>query len=427
MKLVVTCEHRFSRTPDGVVWTNAAFCHSFWQRYLSVFEEVSILARVCEATAASPDWARVTGPGVSVFPLPGYSGIWAFLTRYREMERLAREAVGPADAVLLKTPSHFAHLISNRMIRERRPFGLEVCGDPDGVFAPHVTAHPLRPIIRYWSIRTLRRQCESAAAVAYVTEHFLQNKYPAFSYTADISDVEAPGFGEEDQSRNGWSISAPSVEIPDVSTCLLHTPRPLDGRRAVVVSVGSMEQLYKGFDVLIEALAICRREGADVCLELVGDGRFRVNLESLAAKCGVSSFVRFHGALSGPDKILPLLQQADLFVLASRTEGLPRAMVEAMAIGLPCIGTSVGGIPELLTPPNLVPSGDPVLLAQAISSALSDPTRRKAMGAANREQSQRFSPVLLRGKREMFYRQLLHSTERYLQSKHGVFVESQFQ
>src|SRR5439155_26719861 len=106
------------------------------------------------------------------------------------------------------------------------------------------------------------------------------------------------------------------------------------------------------------AVAECRQAGLDVTLDIVGDGRFRPELDRLAAELGIREQVCFRGQLPAGEPVRARLDAADLFVLPSRSEGLPRAMVEAMARALPCIGSNVGGILELLAPEDLAPAGD---------------------------------------------------------------------
>src|ERR1043166_5635017 len=106
--------------------------------------------------------------------------------------------------------------------------------------------------------------------------------------------------------------------------------------------------MYKAPDVLIRAVAQCVAAGFDLTLHVVGDGKHRPELEQLASALGVSDRVIFLGLLPAGAAVRERLDRSDLFVLASRCEGLPRAMVEAMARSLPCIGSTIGGIPELL-------------------------------------------------------------------------------
>lgn len=70
MNVIVCCEYRFLSTPDGQIWTRSAFTHEFWQRYLHVFTQVTILARVESVERAEKDWHKVTGDHVSIRPLP---------------------------------------------------------------------------------------------------------------------------------------------------------------------------------------------------------------------------------------------------------------------------------------------------------------------------------------------------------------------
>lgn len=83
-------------------------------------------------------------------------------------------------------------------------------------------------------------------------------------------------------------------------------------------------------------------------LRFIGDGGYRSTLTKMASDQGIADRVKFLGWLAAGPAVRAELDRADLFVLPSRTEGLPRALVEAMARGLPCIGSTAGGIPELL-------------------------------------------------------------------------------
>jgi glycosyltransferase involved in cell wall biosynthesis len=181
-----------------------------------------------------------------------------------------------------------------------------------------------------------------------------------------------------------------------------------------LVTVGSLEQLYKGVDVLIRAVALCRSTLPRIQLVVVGDGRYRDDLRRLAAFLGAADCVTFVGMLPQGAAIRRELDRADLFVLPSRTEGLPRAMIEAMARGLPCIGTSVGGIPELLPEEDMVPPGDAAVLATKILEVAGDAYRRSSMSRRNLDRAKEFEEKILRERRIEFYRHIEQVTARWL-------------
>jgi L-malate glycosyltransferase len=102
--------------------------------------------------------------------------------------------------------------------------------------------------------------------------------------------------------------------------------------------------------------------------------------------------------------------------MPSYQEGLPRAMVEAMARALPCIGSTVGGIPELLMPEDMVPPGDVAALANKIREVVTDPERMAQMSARNLDKAKEFKNELLREQRITFYRYVREQTEAWLAS-----------
>ena len=146
---------------------------------------------------------------------------------------------------------------------------------------------------------------------------------------------------------------------------------------ARVVSVGRLD-IQKGCDILIEAARLCLRRSAEFVI--AGDGPQRDSLERQIAELGLGHAVRLIGRT---DDVPGLLGSADVFVSASRWEGMPNAVLEAMACGLPVVATSVGGCRELVLHEQtglLVPPHDPQALAHALSQALADPDTRERYG-----------------------------------------------
>lgn len=397
MNLIVTTPHRFVHGPDGKVASDSGPAYPFWQRYLDVFDTVKVVGRLSPQKSTAS--RTVEGPGVSFLAIPYYHGPWQYVRQAPRIQAALNAAIGPEDAVILRVPSQISSGLVRKVWREGRPYGVEVVGNPYDVFAPGAVKHPLRPFFRWWFPQRLRRQCARACAAAYVTEHALQQRYPPASsaYTISYSDVEL-----DEQAY----ASAPRV---------YHAPLV----QARLVLVGSLEQMYKAPDVAIDAVALCVSRGLDICLTIVGDGKHRPELEARADRMGVSRQVTFTGKLSAGQAVREQLDQADLFVLPSRTEGLPRAMIEAMARGLPCIGSTVGGIPELLPDEDLVPPGDTEALANKIAEVLSDPARMTRSAARNLEKARTYHNDVLRARRIEFYTYVKETTEAWLQQQRG--------
>jgi len=382
MKVVIALEARFDRTPDGAIWTLVGFAYSFWKRYLDVFDQVCVVARVRDVPDVPSDWQRVDGEGVSCFPIPYYLGPWQYLLKAWQVQQAAQSSVGNRDAVILRVAGMIASCIQPMLVQTGHPYAVEVVADPYDVFAPGSIKSPLRPFLRWYSPRQLRHQCFEASAAAYVTQEALQKRYPCPNFSIGMSDVE---LGEE---------------------TFVAQPRYYQEKTALftLIFVGTMAQLYKAPDVLINAVAVCVREGLDIQLILIGNGQYRGELEAQSQALGIGKRVIFLGQLQAGEVVRSQLDRADLFVLPSHQEGLPRAMVEAMARALPCIGSTVGGIPELLPTEDMVPPGDAAALATKIREVVTNPERMARMSARNLEKAHNYQDNVLREKRNLFYR-----------------------
>ena len=140
----------------------------------------------------------------------------------------------------------------------------------------------------------------------------------------------------------------------------------------------------KGLDVLLDAVAILRRDrGAGFRVLIAGQGSQTPALRERSHAFGLDGVVSFGGALPRGD-LVRAYREATALVLPSRFEGFPIAILEAWAAGLPVIATPVGGIPDLCGPENavLVPPEDPRSLATAIATLLDDSALRRRLGEA---------------------------------------------
>jgi len=300
------------------------------------------------------------------------------------------------EASILRVPGLIARLAWQEIRRIKKDYAVEVLGDPWDAFGPGTMSGFFRPAYRQVATRNMKEMCRGAAAALYWNGSVLPRRYPlateshlAVAPSVVISSGYAPGdlLAERSRRIGEWRSSANTA----ATKCLR------------IGFVGSFAQLYKGPDTLLRAASLCLRRGLDLKVLLVGEGRYRPMMERLATQLSISDSVKFVGQLTFGNAIFDFLDSVDLFAMPSRAEGLPRALLEAMARGCPCIGSDVGGIPELLATEDLVPPNDHKALARKIMEVTADPQRMKTMSVRNLARAKQFDPKVLREVRRAFY------------------------
>jgi Glycosyltransferase len=267
---------------------------------------------------------------------------------------------------------------------------VHVCGDPYDVFRSGVggrVGHSAAGAARW----LMRRQVARADAAIYVSLGTLQERYPA--------------------SRDALTLPRPDVMLPD--EWFASSPKKAErtntesGKRVwKLTAVGSHAQLYKGHDLLLRAVNRLGRDGISIQVSLVGDGPKHAELVRIAAEEGVSQAVTFHGHVEDPADIRRLLDQSDIFAMPSRTEGLPGALIEAMARGLPCIGSRVGAIPELLDEEALCTPDSIESLCTVLLERLKNPAWLDAQASRNLAYAHTLSELVSKDRLDSFMRQV---------------------
>lgn len=159
-----------------------------------------------------------------------------------------------------------------------------------------------------------------------------------------------------------------------------------------LITVGRLSE-SKNIQSIIQALPAIKKQHPEIHLDILGDGAMMPELKSLAGNLGMSEFVTFHGNVSH-NKVLQSLSQAHVFVFPTQTkEGFPKAVLEAMACGLPVIATGVSVLPRLISSENgiVLSQTDHESVAEAVLEAASDPKRLAKMGSSARETSKKYT------------------------------------
>jgi glycosyltransferase involved in cell wall biosynthesis len=331
---------------------------------------------------------------VSFCALPDYQGPWQYLQNLAELKKRVKEAVDRCDAYLLRVPGLVGTLAWREIKRRGKPYALEVVGDPWDALSPGTVPSIFRPLYRRVATRDLKAMCRGAAAVHYVTRGALQARYPAKdgAHVAGFSDALMDS-----------AFASPAIRAERFRRIETIGGSARGGARFRVGFIGSLSQMYKGPDVLLRAAALCRERGMEFETAMAGDGRYAPAMKGLARELGIEERVQFLGQLPFGEAVFQFLDSVDLFVMPSRAEGLPRALLEAMARGCPCIGSNIGGIAEVLAAEDLVPSGNARALADKIVEVAGDPERMKRMGARNLEKAGEFNPEKLKEVRRAFF------------------------
>lgn len=395
MRLRVTTEQHFVRCGDSF-WVVGNEDREFFSRYLEVFNEVEVVGRISEAESPPSQAKRVDGQGIGFLELPDFRHLSGLMVNGFRAYSLLRDRVALQDAAwILRVPGPVSTLAWRALRARGHPFGVELVTDPEEAFQSNAFGSRAVGLLRRGLAFIARRQCRTAACTAYVTQRTLQRRYPpgneaTFAYSS--IDIGEEVFRRQERSlRLAMSRGEILEEIR-------------------LVFVGRLWRPFKGLDVLLDACGILASQGVRFHLKVVGGGTLQDDYMSQARELGIIDSVDFLGEVRDARAVYAVLEEADLFVLPSRREGLPRALIEAMAVGLPCISTPVGGIPEVLEPAHMVRVEGVSELAARIEEFRTSEIQRLQAGKRNARVARKFGRERLAEIRRTFYSELARRT-----------------
>lgn len=313
MKLLFIHDHRFRRI-DNAIYSTGSITNEVLDRYSKNVTHVTVIARIIDETKTEGKWSKIVNENVRI--LGGKYLYYPYL----------KKKIVECDKMIIRMPSFLGlqALTLNRKIG--KPYMIEMVACPwDALWNHGITGKILAPYIFFRN----RQEVKNAPMVLYVTNQFLQSRYPTKGQFIGCSDVVI-----SDCNENILNSRLEKIEHCE--------------KKKILGTIAATNVKYKGQQYVIEALGKLKHQGIqDFEYQLVGNGDCSF-LKSIAKKNNVEKQVKFIGGMPH-DKVFEWLDSIDIYVQPSKQEGLPRSLIEAMSRGVPAFGTTTGGIPELLS------------------------------------------------------------------------------
>ena len=393
MNVLVVADGHYFQTPDGTVYAESVYDYAFYKRYLQSFDHVYAAVRLDQLNETPQKMKKSSGEGVTFLPLPAYRGPKEYLLKYKEISRCVSKYCNDYDCAIFRIPAATSNIFCKMYVKTKKPFAVEVVVDPWENFGPGASGNKamLFVIRRSWT-NLVKKMCWRANGASYVTERYLQKKYPPRALS--------------DRSGLYFTESYSSVELPDNS---FSESRQWNGEQKVywIAHVSNAFTGYgKGHITLMDAVKIVRDRGYNVNVKFVGDGPKKAEFEEYAQSIGIKDNVLFTGRLANGTEVRKVIHDSDLFILPTFAEGLPRVLLEAMAEGIPCLSSPTCGIPEILDQKYLYDFHDANGFADGIIRFITDPQLMSEASMTNVKTARQYSSSILNAKRKSFYDKL---------------------
>jgi glycosyltransferase involved in cell wall biosynthesis len=300
-----------------------------FKRYYNIADELTCIIRVkdIQSEETNDKLSRISVQPFNVVPIPNISSFKGSIFHKKEAKRVVKEQVECSDFVVARLPSLAGFLGVDYAKKMGKPYLVEVVACPWDAFWNHSIIGKFIAPTMYW--KTKQRVLNSNYSV-YVTNDFLQKRYPTKGESVSCSNVALVDFEEQVLSKRLDKI---------------HSMQ--DNEKIIIGTTAAVNVKYKGQQYIIEALGRLKKDGiTNYEYHLVGGGDTTF-LRKVADYHGVSEEVKFIGSMSH-EMIFEWLETIDIYAQPSRQEGLPRALIEAMSRGLPALGAKTAGIPELI-------------------------------------------------------------------------------
>ncbi|UOQ95061.1 glycosyltransferase [Halobacillus shinanisalinarum] len=393
MKLLFAHDFPMIRDTIGNVYSKGAFPYAVWERYLKHFDKMTILGRERERINYNDTSKEIinslsvsSGPDTNFIGLPNLSSIKGKVINKRNAKLIIDRELKKSDALIARLPSEIGKLAITVAIDHGIPYLIELVGCPYDAyrFYGDFKGNVYAPISMYQTKKIVK----NSQYTIYVTKEYLQERYPTKGDQVNISNVNINDINNE-----------------DILNTRINSIKTIGDRKLKIGMIGSLNSKYKGFDKAIEYISKLANFN-DYEIHILGAGDEN-NFKEIIRETGMTSKVFFDGTRSSGEEVFKWLDGIDLFIHPSLTEGLPRALIEALSRGCLAIGSTRGGIPELLEEKYLFNPLDEKSFNRSIKNALHSVKSMEEQIYINLNKVKEYTIPQLSQKRDNFIRKFI--------------------
>lgn len=327
MSLLFIHDHKFPKFKDEY-FCSYGFDDKFCDRYIQNFGKIKIMACHTKANINEKKFSDIISENISFITFNSIKDILK-----RKVRKQIEKEIKQSEYLVVRLPS-FIGLMSLKYIKKlNKPYLVEMVGCPfDALWNHSIYGKILAPIM----YKLCKKEIKEAPYIVYVTNEFLQNRYPTKGKSISCSNVMLPK-NEKDILQDRLK----KIQSEELN------------KKIILGTCATVGSRYKGQQNVIKAIKVLKEKGYEIEYQLVGGGD-NSYLENIAKKYDSYENVKFMGVLTHSE-VFDWLDTIAIYVQPSLTEGLPRSLIEALNRGCPAIGSDAGGIPELLLDKSIYP------------------------------------------------------------------------
>lgn len=379
---VLFCHDGPLHVDDNNNYYGIAHNDEMFKRYFHIANKISVAIRVKKISQEdAKKLSKITIKPFEVYEVPNILSVENMFKIHKAKE-IIKNAVLKSDYIVVRLPSITGFIAIDFAKKYNKPYLTEVVACPWDAYWNHSIKGKLVAPLMYYKTK---KRVWNSEYVIYVTNNFLQKRYPSKGNSISCSNVSLKEFDNKVLDRRMEKIN---------------NLKP--GSKIIIGTTAAVNVRYKGQQYVIQALGKLKKKGiTNYEYQLVGAGD-QSYLKSIAQKYDVVDQVKFLGP-KRHDEVFKWLDTIDIYVQPSKQEGLPRALIEALSRGVPSIGAKTAGIPELLSSDCIFSNSKNNI--NEICDLLTNFTQEKMRYQAKRNfvKAKKYEFTLLENKRRKFF------------------------